>query len=236
MAKVFVSTSGQRTVGITKLLKSVFCPGLTHGKLSCPPSNVGGLRKRSAKKRGINVDREITSFCNSKTKPILLETKHILEFLQQKKMSPLSSQVLTYSEKLGVSAVADLLAQGENGDHVVIEIKSGCIYRECTRKDKKLSPILGISQSFLLLHQLQVLVAKTLYKISNPTITVSGILIYTDGEKITAYEEENFLVKQLTPAMLMALSKAAAQVSTRRLKRKRTKKKTQPEQNKKQKK
>ena len=190
--------------GVTTMIKKVFSPTYSFKKLK-RVKYTRGLPKRLAKRRGHAIDRTLQTWVDGKYSKRfrLLEPKAIIQLFNTRKWEPLSSQLAVAWQDARLATRLDLvLLDTIRNQILIVEIKSGCGYRELTN-DNMHHIFPRISNSALHQHQLQVLIGHMLFKKTYPNhiLSTRGVLIYVslDGH-IELIEESDFSV-QYTPAI-----------------------------------
>jgi len=197
--------------GITKLIPKVFAPTWRFKDLKWKPKNIGGLKKRAAKKRGNRIDSELNGeVLFEKTCP---ETKLIYKVLHDMKLDIVATQM--YVKQGSLKTFLDMVVRHqETGQQYIIEIKRGCEYRRCGTQDGILRfQNKTLNDCLLHQHQMQVLIGRWLFGDENRT---GVLLIYVNETRVEVLQEYEFEV-ELLQAGKNELMKSATQKQKRRV-------------------
>ena len=177
--------------GVTTVIKKHLVPSYRFKLLKNRP--VGKLRYIAARRRGIRVDTELKKVVNDHKKPLLLQTKFILEFLEQHKIKLLYSQYPVAWPAARLWTKIDLVGILD-GRVIVIEVKTGCLYRKCHTDTGRIYST-EITDSPEHQHQLQtcfhrLLLCKTLRNLRETDVDMLLLYVEDDGTVHSTYGPE----------------------------------------------
>jgi hypothetical protein len=166
--------------GITKVIKKYLVPSYRFKLLKNRPT--GKLGYTAARRRGIRVDAELKQFVTQQKIPQLLESKSVLTFLQKHQIELQYSQYPVAWPAARLWTKIDLVGT-LHGRVIVIEIKTGCLYRKCHTETGKVYST-DVTDSPEHQHQLQtcfhrLLLCKTL---SLTEADVDMLLLYVEDD------------------------------------------------------
>ena len=210
----------QRSKGLHKVIKTVFFPAYKYEKLR--GSRVcGTLKFKSARQRGKTIDAQLGKCVGDKNvKPPVKatnETKIILTFIKEKGYYIEKSQQPVGFAPWRLATSLDLvlrpLPQNQNGaDHrVVVEVKRGCLYRECIvpgATSQRLEP--SVSVCPLHMHQLQAVIGTELLRRTDPSIPIKSWVLYVDENGLTLVDDFAVQFSPTTETALFATAQICA--------------------------
>lgn len=199
-------------IGVTKIIKRVFVPGFKFKELQRMPRNVGGLKKRAARKRGQKVDDELGQFAKGQIKTFCQETQLIVQKLTEMNIELKSSQVYVSNDDM--CAFIDLVGfDTVNKRDVVLEIKRGFNYRECCTKNglMKFQQSSDVTDCLRNQHEMQALLGHYLY--NQPDATCG--LVYVDEKSCEFIAKQDFRTS-ITPEALEAIHQFAKKKQNKR--------------------
>jgi hypothetical protein len=200
---VIFDSTAQRSKGVIKVIKNVFFPGFHHKFLrGARISNKGGLSFLQARRRGILIDSQLSKAIGNKIPPRSCdETKLIITFFRARGYYIEKAQESVGYSPWRLATAIDLILRplDEFHDHrVIVEIKFGCLHRRLSVPNTVSQYIVPeVPTSPIFLHQLQTLIGKRLFELTDNTLPLEGAwLLYVDRVKgIECIEEKAFEVK-----------------------------------------
>jgi hypothetical protein len=227
--------------GVTKVIKRYLARGCNHADLSKKPTNVGGKSYRQARARGKQVDAAMSQWCaSSKFRPRLPAIKAIRSYIDEILFcDPVTTQLAVANPVANVATRLDLVIRHrDTGALTVVELKYGCIYRDCAMKTPKFMHTTIDSSSdatsrvpltFRRIHELQAIMGAQMFNMTYPECNARAMLIYvTEEGVIDATSQQDMGVLELSQAAWKHVAKCEKSRIDRKksVKRKRTKKKT----------
>lgn len=177
-----------RRRGLTYVLPRVFFPKLAFKRLAKRPPNVGGLSKRRACARGRKVDSDLARLVTktSLERNSTLEARVIFAFLRKMHARVVGAQLRVASPLWDVVTYVDLVVLLEKTqEHVVVEVKRGCGYRDCSVPhafSQHLEPALPVKPRHL--HELQALVGARLWEMQEQKVARDVWLLYVNETEL----------------------------------------------------
>lgn len=181
----------QRSKGITKVIQRLFFPSYRVQNLRGPSvRNHGGLTLKQARRRGRLIDSQLRKVVGDRTllrppRRACEETKKIIAFIRNRGFYIEHAQYTVGYAPWRLSTPVDLVLHSVTApdQRVVVEVKSGCLYRHkaipnvCARY---IDPPVPVSPSSM--HQMQAVIGKRLYELSEQTddVPVHAWLLYVD--------------------------------------------------------
>jgi hypothetical protein len=186
--------NNDRSRGITKIIRTLFAPGFTYGKLKKKPlPKATALSYRQARARGKLIDRQLTKWHLFKSlKGAKIETKLLVTYLSNQHLVPIATQLPVGCPVDRLGTCIDLVCTDTiTKEIVLIEIKRGCHYRDCTTGQmlRTIVDLDGRPVNDCLLHQhmLQLLLGELLFVRTFPTRPHRCLLLYVDTVEVLAY-------------------------------------------------
>jgi hypothetical protein len=191
-----VFANNDRSRGVTKIIRALFAPDFAYGKLKKkPPPKENALSYRQARARGKLIDRQLTKWHLFKSlKGAKIETKLLVTYLSGQHLVPISTQLAVGCPIDRLGTCIDLVCKDTTTNEIVlIEIKRGCNYRDCTTGHmmRTIIDLNGHPVNDCLLHQhmLQLLLGELLFVRTFPLETRHHrcILLYVDTDSVLEY-------------------------------------------------
>lgn len=168
--------------GVTRTIRRLFVPDYQFRKLKRVRGSTG-LPKRKAKRRGHAIDRTLEQWSNGQSigRCRIKEPRALISAFTELGWKPIGSQVVVAWPAARIATRLDLvLFDAERHKVIVVEIKSGCLYRrESHARMRHVRP--PVSNAPINQHQLQTLLGRELFIRTYPhwdTSDVDCVLVY----------------------------------------------------------
>jgi hypothetical protein len=184
--------------GLTHILPRLFFPKLSLKRLAQRPKNVGGLKKSAARARGRRVDSDLARLTREAVLALnaTLEARIIFTFIKRMRARVVGAQVKVANAHWDALTYLDLLLKTENDENVVVEVKRGCIYRDCRvpkAYSQHLEPQLPVKPRHL--HEVQALAGARLWELQEKQKVHDVWLLYVDEATLEFTRRAQFGVR-----------------------------------------
>jgi len=227
-----VFENGTMSRGVTTTIRKLFAPCFKFNALRARPKG-GGVTRSQARKKGHLIDHEIGLYINNvhSTDMFCKETKYLIDYISTHGLTPLWSQKVVGWMEARIATCIDLICRDTSNTYVIVELKYGCAYRECST-GKLLRHVIAHDDSLLHQHQLQLLLTRVLFE-KTYGFRPLMLLLYTDTEGVVPYTENTFGVQWTDKASEILCMSAVKKTQRNRNKTTRLKQTKNTKQNKK---
>lgn len=226
---VFVASS-QRSKGVTKVIQNLFAPSYRYKSLKGSRiPNKGGLKWKDAKRRGKLIDTQMGKYHIRNTIPprACTEVKTIISWISSHEYIIVATQQPVGKSQWRIATEIDLLLWDcKKQTFVIVELKSGCGYREQHTGIPMQHGVIG-TDSKRSQHELQCILMGMLWDTYFDNLPKELMLLYVNPKgDLLCIPETDFQIS-VQPQVIedILTDRASAKTKTRRRRRRRSRKK-----------